>query len=317
MNGQPDPFGGIVIVLWQTQDLVNIAGTIRAMKNFGLTRLRLVSPAEWDPWRIEGIAHGTKDIVASVERFDTLEEAIADCSYVVAMTARERRAKRAVARPREVIPELLERGAVSPPVAIVFGREDTGLTNTELDLCHRSVTIPTNPDHSSLNLAQAVLLMAYELWMGHDGAVREFKPPRRNAPPANIHLLERMFEDAEHALWSIDFFKSRQTESVMRTLRELVRRADLDQREAGFVRAIAIEVRKFMSRLEASGQSGRAEAGPSSSGGAAAEEAIAPTAGEGARPRSGAAPTAAPASVTEPTLVAQNDSSPEEASAER
>lgn len=253
MSGTPDPLRGIVVVLWQTQDLVNIAGTVRAMKNFGLTRLRLVAPAEWDPWRIEGIAHDTQDIVASVERFDSLEAAIADCSFAVAMTARERRAKRAVARPRDLAPELLERASGSAPVAIVFGREDTGLTNTELDLCHRSVTIPTNPDHSSLNLAQAVLLMAYELWMAHHGAVQLFKPPRRNAPPANVHLLERMFEDAERALWSIDFFKSRQTDSVMRTMRELVRRADPDEREAGFVRAVAIEVRKFMGRLQAGG----------------------------------------------------------------
>ena len=248
-----DPLAGIVVVLWQTQDLVNIAGTIRAMKNFGLSRLRLVSPAEWNPWRIEGIAHDTQDIVAAVEQFDTLEAAIGDCSYAVAMTARERRAKRAVGRPRAVADELLARAAEkgAGPIAIVFGREDTGLTNTELDLCHRSVTIPTNPDHSSLNLAQAVLLMAYELWMAQGGGEQGFKPPRRDAPPANIHILERMFEDAEHALWSIDFFKSRQSESVMRTLRELARRADLDQREAGFVRAMAIEVRKFMSRLQA------------------------------------------------------------------
>ena len=252
MSSRPDPLAGIVVVLWQTQDLVNIAGTIRAMKNFGLSRLRLVSPAEWNPWRIEGIAHDTEDIVASVEQFDSLEAAIGDCSYAVAMTARERRAKRAVGRPRQVAGELIARASEegAGPVAIVFGREDTGLTNTELDLCHRSITIPTNPDHSSLNLAQAVLLMAYELWMAQGGGAQDFKPPRRNSPPANVHILERMFEDAEHALWSIDFFKSRQTESVMRTLRELARRADLDQREAGFVRAIAIEVRKFMGRLQ-------------------------------------------------------------------
>src|SRR3954469_20608486 len=101
---------GIVVVLWQTQDYVNIAGTIRAMKNFGLTRLRLVSPALWDPWRIEGIAHGTADVVAQAQLFDTLEEALADCQYVVGMTARARRAKRAVARPRDLAPELLARG---------------------------------------------------------------------------------------------------------------------------------------------------------------------------------------------------------------
>lgn len=244
------PLDRIRIVLWQPQDLVNIAGTVRAMKNFGLSYLRLVSPAEWDAWRIEGIAHDTADLVARAELFETLEEALADCSYTVAMTARERRAKRTVGRPRDVAGELLSRAAADDagPVAVVFGREDRGLTNEALDLCHRSVTIPTNPEHPSLNLAQAVLVVAYELWMAQVGADQPFKPPRRDAPPANVHLLEKMFDDAEQALWAIDFFKSRQTASVMRTLRELGHRADLDQREAGFLRAIAIEVVKFIRR---------------------------------------------------------------------
>src|SRR3954452_18010135 len=163
---------GIVVVLWQTQDHVNVAGTIRAMKNFGLARLRLVSPALWNPWRIEGIAHGTQDVVELTELFDTLEEALADCQYVVGMTARARRAKRAVARPRDIAPELLARGrqaAAAGPVALLFGREDKGLSNEALDLCHRTCIIPTNPAHASLNLAQAVLLTAYELWMAGAG----------------------------------------------------------------------------------------------------------------------------------------------------
>jgi TrmH family RNA methyltransferase len=252
---------GIVLVLWEPQDLVNIAGTVRAMKNFGLRRLRLVSPAEWNAWRIEGIAHDTREIVEVAELFDDLQAALADCSFTVAMTARGRRAKRAVARPRDIAPELLERASTAStdgPVAILFGREDSGLPNWALDLCHRSVTIPTNPDHPSLNLAQAVLLIGYELWMLHHGQVQEFKAPRRDAPPANIQLLEKMFEEIESALWRIDFFKSRQTESVMRTLRELGHRADLDQREAGFLRAIAIEVRKYFDR-EVGGTGGASE----------------------------------------------------------
>jgi tRNA/rRNA methyltransferase len=244
------PLDRIIVVLWETQDLVNIAGTVRAMKNFGLRRLRLVSPAEWDPWRIEGIAHDTADIVAGAQLYDSLHEAIADCSYTVALTARERRAKREVARPRGTAEELLSRAAEESagPVAIVFGREDQGLPNWALDLCHLTVTIPTNPEHSSLNLAQAVLVVAYELWMAAEGREQPFKPPRRSAPPANTHILESLFEEAEKALWAVDFFKSRQTESVMRTLRALVHRADPDQREAGFLRAMAIEVRKYVSR---------------------------------------------------------------------
>ena len=256
---------GVVVVLWQTQDYVNIAGTVRAMKNFGLSRLRLIQPAEWDPWRIEGIAHGTEDVVARTEIHDSLLSALGDCAYVVGMTARARRAKRAVARPRTLAPELLQRGAAAVageagPVALLFGREDHGLNNEALDLCHRTCIIPTS-EHSSLNLAQAVLVMAYELWMAAEGVEQAFRPPRRDAPPAPVDLLERLFTDAERALWTVDFFKSRQTESVMRTLREIVRRADPDAREAGFLRAMAIEVIKYVGRIQGDASEG-ADRGP-------------------------------------------------------
>jgi TrmH family RNA methyltransferase len=244
---------GVVVVLWETQDRVNVAGTIRAMKNFGLSRLRLVSPAEWDPWRIEGIAHDTHEIIEATRLYGSLPEALADCAYVVGMTARARRAKRAMARPRELAPELLGRAAdavrgAAGPVAVLFGREDHGLSNEALDLCHRTAIIPTNPEHSSLNLAQAVLVMAYELWMAAEGGAQPFRDPRHVSPPATVEMLETLFADAERALWAVDFFKSRQTETVMRTLREVTRRAELDTREATFLRAMAIEVRKFVRR---------------------------------------------------------------------
>jgi TrmH family RNA methyltransferase len=243
---------GIVVVLWETQDPVILAGTVRAMKNFGLSRLRVVNPATWDPWRIEGIAHDTTDLVADAGLFETLDEAVADCSFVVGMTARSRRAKRAVSRPRELAAELLARGheaagAGSGPVALLFGREDKGLSNEALDRCHRTCIIPTS-EHRSLNLAQAVLLMAYELWMAAEGERQAFKPPRRDAPPPTAEFLELLFADAERALWAVDFFKSRQTESVMRTVRELVRRSGVDHREAAFLRAISIEVVKYLKR---------------------------------------------------------------------
>jgi TrmH family RNA methyltransferase len=246
---------GIVVVLWQTQDYVNIAGTVRAMKNFGLSRLRLIQPVKYDPHRIEGIAHGTEDIVQRIEIHDSLLSALADCSYVVGMTARSRRAKRAVGRPRSLAPELLSRGAEAVagevgPVALLYGREDHGLSNEALDMCHRTCIIPTS-QHASLNLAQAVLVMAYELWMEAEGRDQAFRPPRREAPPARIELLEKLFEDAEAALWTVDFFKSRQAESVMRTLREVIRRADPDAREAGLLRAISIEVVKHARRTGA------------------------------------------------------------------
>jgi TrmH family RNA methyltransferase len=244
---------GIVVVMWEPQNYVNVAGTIRAMKNFGLSRLRLVSPVDWDPWRIEGIAHDTGDLITATRIFDSLAEALGDCSFVAGMTARERRAKRAVDRPRSLAPELLARAAEASaagigPVALLFGREDKGLSNEALDFCHRTVTIPTNPEHASLNLAQAVLLIAYELWMAATGEVQPFRDPRHVAPPATVEQLELLFADAERALWAIEFFKSRQSESVMRTMREAARRAELDTREALFLRAMSIEVVKYLRR---------------------------------------------------------------------
>ena len=247
-----EALGGIVVVLWETQDHVNVAGTIRAMKNFGLSRLRLVSPASWDPWRIEGIAHDTREIVEATEIHDSLETALADCAFVVGMTARQRRAKRATTRPREIAAELLGRGAdavagAAGPVAMLYGREDHGLSNEALDLCHRTCHIPTT-EHRSLNLAQAVLVMAYELWMAAEGETQPFRDPRRSAAPATVELLEMLFHDWERALFSVDFMKTRQPDNVMRTVRESLRRADLDTREATLLRAMMIEVRNFLRR---------------------------------------------------------------------
>lgn len=250
-NRLRDLAAGVTVVLFQPQNYVNTAGVVRAMKNFGLRRLRLVSPSEWDPWRIAGIAHDTQEIIEGTELFCTLDEALADCTFIAGYTARTRRAKRAVARPREVAPELLRRartGGESGPAALLFGREDHGLPNDALDRCHRTVIIPTSPDHPSLNLAQAVLLAAYELWMAATGEDQPVRPPRHEARPATAGQLETIFEDMERALWTIDFFKSRKPRSTLRTLRELARRADPDAREAAFLRAIAIEVRKSFER---------------------------------------------------------------------
>ena len=227
------PLDRIVIVLWETQDLVNIAGTIRAMKNFGLSRLRLVSPSEWDPWRIEGIAHDTTDLVARTELFDSLQEAIADCSFTVAMTARERRAKRDVARPRETAVDLLERASdeAAGPVGIVFGREDQGLPNWALDLCHRTVTIPTNPEHSSLNLAQAVLVVGYE-WFTARAAPPAEHLHTGHSRPANKEELIRFFEHFEEALVLSGFLRHPDKRpSMTRNLRNLFQRAGCTEQE--------------------------------------------------------------------------------------
>src|SRR5437879_6391169 len=233
----------VAVVLHEPQDLVNIAHVVRALKNFGFRDLRLVSPREYDAYRVEGIAHQTQDVLARVARFDRLEDALLDCVHVVGFTARGRTAKRNLQRPREAAAEILTRGEAGP-VALLFGREGKGLPNDALDRCRPVVTMPASPAYPSLNLAHAVVLMLYELALARGDEQRPFKAPRREGPPATVDDLERLFADAEAALRAIDFFKTRQVEGVMRTLRDVIHRTPLDQREAKLVRAMAIEVVK-------------------------------------------------------------------------
>jgi tRNA/rRNA methyltransferase/tRNA (cytidine32/uridine32-2'-O)-methyltransferase len=236
----------LVVVLHEPQDLVNIAAVVRAMKNFGLRDLRLVRPAEYDPHRIEGIAHKTRDVLKRVTRFDTLDAALADSVFAVALTARGRSAKHNVLRPRDAAGEILA-AAGRGTVAVVLGREDRGLSNEDLDRCHRAVTIPTNPAHASLNLAQAFCVMAYELFVQRE-SLPALKRPRKTAPPATHDDLEQLIAAAERALWAIEFFKAKNAELVMRTLRSIVRRVPLDRREAKLARAMCYEVVHFLER---------------------------------------------------------------------
>jgi TrmH family RNA methyltransferase len=236
-----------ILVLVAPQDIVNIASAVRVAKNFGIERMRLVNPEVFDPYRIEGIAHNTADFVSRIEILGSLQEAIADCVFTAVLTARERAAKRRVLRPREAAASLVTESAAGP-VAIIAGREDSGLTNAELDLCHALVTISTDPGHRSLNLAQAVAVMAYESWIARGGEALPLKPPRKRADPATSAQLEELFADWSRALWAIDFFKTRRTDSVMRSFREVVYRAELDGREASLLRAMGIEVVRYLGR---------------------------------------------------------------------
>ncbi len=241
---------GPLLVLVAPQDIVNIASAVRIARNFGIERMRLVNPEAFDPYRIEGIAHNSAEFVERIEILPSLEAAIADCVFVAVLTARARTAKRRTVRPRAAAAELVVQAARGP-VAIVAGREDRGLTNAELDLGHVLVTIPTDPRTSSLNLAQAIAVMAYESWLARGGESLPIKPHRHLAEPATAGQLEALFGDWHRALWAIDFFKTRRSESVMRSFREIVHRAELDGREAALLRAMGIEVVRYLGRVGA------------------------------------------------------------------
>lgn len=235
------------VVLLETQDLVNVAAVVRAMKNMGLSDLRLVNAVPLDAWRVQGIAHDTADILERAREHAALDEAIGDCILVAAFTARHRAARWATATPREVAGRILD-ATDDGPVALLFGREDRGLPNEALDRAHVHVSIPTTA-YASLNLAQAVMVALYELHLTAGDATRQRKPPRKDAPPPEAAELERFHADVAAALTAIDFFKTRYPEHVLRSIRSLVARADPNARELSLIRALAIEVVRNLDRV--------------------------------------------------------------------
>ncbi len=211
-----------------------------------------MNPREYEPYRVAGIAHQTQDVLARVQTFASLQEALADAIHIVGFTARGRTAKRNLQRPRDAAADIVGL-AQGGTVALLFGREDRGLTNAALDRCHRVVTIPSDPGYASLNLGHAVIIMLYELALARGAEARPFKQPRRTSEPAAAAELERLFADVAQALHAIEFFKTRNADGVMRTMREIAHRPPLDAREVKLLRAMAIEVTKYGERLARSG----------------------------------------------------------------
>lgn len=242
-----DRLSRVALVLDHPKDIVNIAGVIRVMKNFGLSDLRLVNPDEFDPYRLEGIAHRTADLIESATIHDSLDEALGDASLVVGTTARARTAGRAYARPAEVASSIAQH-TEEGTVAILFGREDRGLTNAALDRCASVAIIPTSPDYTSLNLAQAALVLAYEVFLAVDGGADELPRGRRATRPPTHQEMEEAFAALADGLGRIEFYKARKPEAVMRTLRTIVRRAAPDLRETRLIAAVGYEIGNYLDR---------------------------------------------------------------------
>jgi len=235
------PLDHVVIVLVEPQQVDNVGATLRAMRNMGLTRLRLVRPAPFDWERLPIIAHRTKTLVDATQVFDNLDDALADTVYVIGSTARPRVARRPVLSPREAAQKALAR-AVDYPVAFLFGREDNGLPNSAIDRCHALLTIPTDLTYASLNLAQAVMVVAYEARLASLQASSLSTDP--TTEPATAVETEAMFEKLEAALRAIDFLVSNHTEPTLRALRALILRAEPTAEETALLTAMARAIAK-------------------------------------------------------------------------
>ena len=220
----------IVFVLYQPQDVVNVGATARALGNFGLRRLRLVEPAAYDPERMAGIAHQAGAIIAGIERYPDLPAALADCGIVAATTGRPRRVRHARQTPRAAAPALLAAARPDAPVAILFGREDNGLPNSALEAAHHLITIPAAPGNRSLNLAQAALVIAYELWLA--AMTRPATAPAHAEPPALGRDREAMFAALERLMAGVGGARAERLDYDMAILRAVLLRAQPHAKEA-------------------------------------------------------------------------------------
>src|SRR3984885_3778138 len=236
------PGPGVVLVEPQLGE--NIGATARAMANFGLSRLRLVAPRQrWPNERAQVMAAGADRILDAAVLFDSVEGALADCSFVVAATARAHDQAKPVVSAPEAAAQMAPRVAVGETVALMFGRERNGLENEEIALADRILTLPVNPGFASLNLAQAVVIVAYEWFKLATGGQLPFRMPEKSAPAPKEQLFA-FFESLERELEKVEFFRPPDKRDTMQiNLRNIFTRMQATQQDIqtlhGVITAIA------------------------------------------------------------------------------
>lgn len=223
------------IVLVDTSHPGNIGAVARAMKNMGLSALHLVRPKQFPHAEAYARASGADDVLNQARVHDDLLQAVADCGLVIGTSARQRHVPFNLLEPREGAAELVARLTEGNRVAVVFGSERTGLQNAELNLCHHLMTIPTSDEYSSLNIAMAAQIIAYELLL----ATRAAQPaPVRDELLATGDDMERFYTHLQTALEGTHFRDNSGSGQLMARVRRIFNRAELDRNEMRILRGI-------------------------------------------------------------------------------
>ncbi|MBN2606069.1 MAG: RNA methyltransferase [Thiotrichales bacterium] len=228
----------IKIVLIETSHPGNIGAVARAMKNMGLSQLVLVNPKEFPSQVASARASGAADVLSEAVVKETLDEAIADCKLVVGASARLRKVSWPQMDVRETAAMIMDvTENEGDQVALLFGREDSGLSNAELDKCHYLAHIPTNPTYSSLNIAAAVQVFVYECLMATD-LKNSFSSGQYNHKLASSEQLEGFYDHLYQSLQDIGFLDPAKNARFMRRMRKLFNRTQLDVKEIDILRGI-------------------------------------------------------------------------------
>ncbi|MAD02145.1 tRNA (cytosine(32)/uridine(32)-2'-O)-methyltransferase TrmJ [Pseudoalteromonas shioyasakiensis] len=232
----------IRIVLVNTSHSGNIGSAARAMKTMGLSNLYLVDPACEIDSHASALAAGATDVLGKAVVVDTLADAIADCSLTIGTSARSRTLSWPMVEPRECGEKLVAE-AEHGPVALVFGRENSGLTNEELQQCNYHVCIPANPEYSSLNLAMAVQTLCYETRMAYLNKQPKAQEEDEATYP-NAKQTELFYEHLEQTLNDTGFIIKQHPGMVMTKLRRLFNRARPEEAEMNILRGILTSINK-------------------------------------------------------------------------
>jgi len=234
------PLNRIRIVLVQPSHGGNIGGCARAMKNMGLTRLVLVAPDEFPGEEASARAAGADDVLAQAQVCATLDAAIADCHLVIGASARERRIAWPMLAPDEAARRMVA-AAAGQEIALLFGRERTGLTNDELDRCQILVNIPANPDFSSLNLACAVQVLAYEIRRAAEAGTAALPADAADVlgePLATSAEVQRFYQHLDQVMVDTGFLDPNNPRLLRRRIMRLFNRVEMTSNEVNILRGI-------------------------------------------------------------------------------
>jgi tRNA/rRNA methyltransferase len=236
----PSPLGQVRVILCGTSHPGNIGASARAMKTMWLASLYLVNPMRFPAADAVAMASGAADVLQNAVVCGSLDEALAGTVFAIACTARNRDLSHAVLTATETGARVL-REAAQGPVALVFGPEKTGLTAREVSRCAALGMIPSSPDYTSLNLAAAVQIFAYEL---HQAAAGVTTFPQETYEAASYEEVELFFHHLEQTLYDTEFLDPKQPKRLMQRLRRLFQRARLEKEEVNILRGILSAAQK-------------------------------------------------------------------------
>jgi len=245
MTAAADLAARLRFVLVRTSHPGNIGSAARAIRTMGFTRMELVAPHRFPDPEASALAAGADDVLDGAGIHDGLVDGLAGASFALGLSARRRGVNLPEIAPREAAAQALAAAMRGEQVALVFGNERTGLENEELARCHAMVRIPSVDDFSSLNLSQAVQVMAYELRLALLGDRAPPPPPVHDEPPADAAKMERFYEHLAQTLDDIEFHKGREPTTIMLRLRKLFQRAQPDERELRVLHGILADAQRM------------------------------------------------------------------------